>query len=222
MPDPGEKRAEGGGQVESVAAPGEEEPRPGGADEGLGRLPAKASFEEIVRLPCGDGGIFPSRGGAEALTLYYGTGFTLSIRTSGVRVTLTIGQVATAADVNIQTIRYYERRGLFPTPRRTPAGYRLYADEAVARLRFIKHAQELGFSLQEIQELLGLRVRHGAACDAVERKTRKKIEVVQQRIRDLQRMKRTLERLAAACTDRQPTDDCPILEVLEDHDDVRH
>src|SRR2546425_2915207 len=80
---------------------------------------------------------------------------------------LTIGQVADAADVNIQTIRYYERRGLFPTPRRTPAGYRQYADDAVARLRFIKHAQELGFSLQEIQELLGLRVRHGAACDAV-------------------------------------------------------
>src|SRR5256884_4225392 len=70
---------------------------------------------------------------------------------------LSIGQVADAADVNIQTIRYYERRGLFPTPRRTPAGYRQYADEAVARLRFIKHAQELGFSLQEIQELLALR-----------------------------------------------------------------
>ena len=135
---------------------------------------------------------------------------------------LTIGQVATAADVNVQTIRYYERRGLFPTPKRTAAGYRQYAEEAVARLRFIKHAQDLGFSLNEIQDLLGLRVRHGAACDAVERRTRKKIDVVQQRIRDLQRMKRTLERLAASCTDRRPTDDCPILEVLEDHDDVSH
>lgn len=137
-------------------------------------------------------------------------------------MTLTIGQVATAADVNIQTIRYYERRGLFPIPRRTSAGYRQYADDAVTRLRFIKHAQELGFSLQEIQELLGLRVRHGAACDAVERRTRKKIEVVQQRIRNLQRMKRTLDRLAAACTARRPTDDCPILEVLEHNDDVSH
>ena len=134
---------------------------------------------------------------------------------------MTIGQVASAAEVNIQTVRYYERRGLFPTPRRTPAGYRQYADDAVARLRFIKHAQELGFSLQEIQELLALRVRHGAACEPIERKTRQKIEVVHQRIRDLQRMKRTLERLAAACAARQPTDDCPILEVLEDHDDVR-
>jgi Hg(II)-responsive transcriptional regulator len=138
-------------------------------------------------------------------------------------MSLTIGQVAAAADVNIQTIRYYERRGLFPNPRRTPAGYRQYGDEAVARLRFIKHAQELGFSLQEIQELLGLRVRHdGVACDTVERKTRQKIEVVQQRIRDLQRMKRTLARLAAACTARRPTDDCPILEVLEEHDDIGH
>jgi Hg(II)-responsive transcriptional regulator len=135
---------------------------------------------------------------------------------------LTIGQVATAAAVNIQTIRYYERRGLFPPPRRTAAGYRQYADDAVARLRFIKHAQELGFSLNEIQDLLKLRVQHGAACDAVERKTRQKLEVVHQRIRDLERMKRTLERLAAACAARRPTDDCPILEVLEDHDDIGH
>ncbi len=135
---------------------------------------------------------------------------------------LTISQVATAAEVNVQTIRYYERRGLVPTPRRTTSGYRQYAEDAVARLRFIKHAQELGFSLHEIEELLALRVRHGAACDAVERKTRSKIELVQQRIRDFQRMKRTLERLAAACTARRPTDDCPILEVLEDHDDISH
>lgn len=135
---------------------------------------------------------------------------------------LTISQVATAADVNVQTIRYYERRGLFPTPRRTPAGYRQYTDDAVGCLRFIKHAQDLGFSLQEIQELLGLRVRYGAACDAVERKTRQKIQLVQQRIRDLQRMKRTLERLAAACTARRPTDDCPILDALEHDDHVGH
>src|SRR5216684_250220 len=80
---------------------------------------------------------------------------------------LTIGQVATAADVNIQTIRYYERRGLFAAPRRTPSGYRQFAEDAVTRLRFIKRAQELGFSLNEIEDLLGLRVRHAAACDAV-------------------------------------------------------
>jgi Hg(II)-responsive transcriptional regulator len=133
---------------------------------------------------------------------------------------LTIGQVADAADVNIQTIRYYERRGLFPTPRRTPAGYRQYAEDAVARLRFIKHAQELGFTLTEIQELLGLRIRQGAACDTVARKTRAKIGLVQQKIAGLERVKRTLERLAAACAARRPTDECPILDALEDHADV--
>ncbi len=133
---------------------------------------------------------------------------------------LTISQVAAAAAVNVQTVRYYERRGLFPTPRRTPSGYRQYAPDAVARLRFIKHAQDLGFSLKEIQELLGLRVRHGAVCDAVERKTRTKIGIVQQKIAGLQRVKRTLERLAAACAARRATDECPILEALEDHADV--
>ncbi len=131
-------------------------------------------------------------------------------------MTLTIGQVAAAAAVNIQTIRYYERRGLFTTPRRTPAGYRQYGEDAVARLRFIKHAQELGFALKEIQEFLALRVRHGSACDTVERKTRQKIELVERRIRDLERIRGTLERLAEACAARRPTDDCPILEALDD------
>ena len=130
---------------------------------------------------------------------------------------LMIGQVASAASVNVQTIRYYERRGLFPAPRRTASGYRQYAEDAVLRLRFIKHAQELGFSLTEIRELLALRVRHADACDAVERKTRRKTALVEQKIRDLQRIKRTLERLAEACAKRRPTDDCPILETLEDH-----
>ncbi len=137
-------------------------------------------------------------------------------------MSLTISQIARGADVNVQTVRYYERRGLFPAPRRTPAGYRQYGEEAVARLRFIKHAQELGFSLKEIQELLSLRIRHSAACDTVERKTREKIGLVQKRIVNLHRIKRTLERLAAACSARRPTDDCPILEALEDHADVDH
>src|SRR5574341_1089247 len=106
---------------------------------------------------------------------------------------LSIGQVAAAGEVNVETIRYYERRGLFPASRRTPSGYRQYSEEAVSRLRFIKRAQELGFSLQEIQELLALRVRHAAACGAVERKTRQKIELVHRKIRDLERMAGTLE-----------------------------
>ena len=128
---------------------------------------------------------------------------------------LTIGRVAAAADVNVQTIRYYERRGFFPAARRSPSGYREYGTDAVKRLRFIKHAQQLGFALREIEELLALRVRNGAACEAVERRTRQKIEVVANRIRDLERLRGSLEELAAACRQRRRTEDCPILRVLE-------
>jgi len=131
-------------------------------------------------------------------------------------MSLIIRQVAAAADVSIQTIRYYERRDLVPAPRRSPAGYRQYGDDAVARLRFIKRAQELGFSLAEVRELLALRIRHGSGCDAVERRTRDKIELVDAKIRELKRLKDTLERLAAACAARRPTDECPILDALEE------
>jgi MerR family copper efflux transcriptional regulator len=134
-------------------------------------------------------------------------------------MSLRIGQVASAAAVNVQTIRYYERRGLLGTARRTAAGYRQYDGDAVTRLRFIKHAQTLGFSLKEIHELLVLRVRHGAACATVERKTRVKISIVDKKIRELRRLKQSLERLAAACETREPTADCPVLETLE-HDDA--
>ena len=136
-------------------------------------------------------------------------------------LTMSIGKVAAAAAVNIQTVRYYERRGLLSPARRTPSGYRQYNEDAVARLRFIKHAQELGFSLKEIDELLALRVRRGSACDAVERKTRQKIDLVEQRIRDLERIKRTLQKLADACAARELTQECPILEALEDRAVVR-
>jgi Hg(II)-responsive transcriptional regulator len=129
---------------------------------------------------------------------------------------MTIGQLAAALGVNVQTIRYYERRGLVTAAGRTPAGYRQYGNDTIVRLRFIKHAQELGFSLAEIQTLLALRVRHGAGCEAMERKAREKIALVEKRIRDLRRLQRTLQRLAAACAQRQPTEDCPILEALED------
>ncbi|MGQ0539387.1 MAG: MerR family transcriptional regulator [Gemmatimonadaceae bacterium] len=129
---------------------------------------------------------------------------------------LTIGQIAAAGNVNVETIRYYERRGLLPANGRTPSGYRQYSADSVRRLRFIKHAQDLGFSLAEIQELLALRVRNGSSCKAVAQKTRNKIRIVDQRITDLQRMKRTLEGLTAACDARRTTDHCPILAALGD------
>ena len=134
---------------------------------------------------------------------------------------LRIGQLASAASVNVQTVRYYERRGLLDTKRRTAGGYREYEPEAVTRLRFIKHAQALGFSLKEIQELLTMRVSHVAACAAVERRTREKISVVDRKIRELGRLKHSLERLAAACEARTSTAECPVLESLEHDDAVR-
>lgn len=131
---------------------------------------------------------------------------------------LTRGQVAIAANVNAQTLRYYERRGLFPAPSRTPAGYRLYGQDAVTRIRFIRHARELGFSLEEVRELLALRVRDGAACADVAHRAREQIALVRRKIDDLRRIQRTLERLVAACAKRRPTADCPILASLDrDH-----
>lgn len=131
-------------------------------------------------------------------------------------MTITIGQVASGAGVNVQTVRYYERRGLLPKAPRTASGYRTYDTEAVARLRFIKRAQDLGFSLEEITELLELRVEHGAACTAVEAKAKDKIAMVERKIDELQRMKSVLTELSRACEQRELTGDCPILEALSE------
>ncbi|HEX9632415.1 MAG TPA: MerR family DNA-binding protein [Gemmatimonadales bacterium] len=129
---------------------------------------------------------------------------------------LTIGQLATRAGVNIQTVRYYERRELVPRPSRSGGGYRLYEQETVSRLRFIKRAQDLGFSLEEIRELLALRVARPTSCDRVEARTRAKIVVVERKIAELIRMKETLEHLADACRRRERTAECPILGALEE------
>jgi len=121
----------------------------------------------------------------------------------------TIGEIAAESRVNIQTVRYYERRGLLPTPQRTAAGYRKYSRDVVLRIRFIKRAQELGFTREEIAELLALRVRHGEACGEacgeVSRRAKVKIAVVQQKLRELERLKRALERLVEACRRRGST-----------------
>jgi Hg(II)-responsive transcriptional regulator len=129
-------------------------------------------------------------------------------------MTMTIGVLAERGDVNVQTIRYYERRGILRPTARTAAGYRQYDAESIDRLRFIRQAQELGFSLDEIGELLALRVADPAACAVVEARTRAKLEDVNRKIGELTRMKRVLERLTAACEAREPTAECPILETL--------
>lgn len=131
---------------------------------------------------------------------------------------LTIGRVARDAGLAIDTVRYYEREGLLQKPARTPAGYRQYASDAVARLRFIRQAKELGFTLSEIRELLALKVAPGKSCADVRARTQAKIADVEQRIAQLARMKRALARLASACSGRGPTSECPIIEALEGRD----
>jgi MerR family mercuric resistance operon transcriptional regulator len=128
---------------------------------------------------------------------------------------LTIGKVARGAGLAIDTVRYYEREGLLNKPARTPSGYRHYAPDAVARLRFIRQAKDLGFSLSEIKELLALRVAPGKSCADVRARAEAKIADVEQRITQLNRMKRALAKLANACSGHGPTSECPILETLE-------
>ena len=129
---------------------------------------------------------------------------------------LTIGALASAAGVGRETIRFYERRGLISDPPRSPAGYRRYPLNTVLRLRFIRRAQDLGFTLSEISDLLDLRVDEASACGTVEARAREKLEQVETKIADLQRMSDTLSGLVHKCQAREPTSDCPILEVLED------
>jgi len=134
---------------------------------------------------------------------------------------LTTSNVAKRGGVNLETIRYYERRGLLPKPPRTPAGYRVFAPDAVRRLRFIKHAQELGFSLKEIKELLALRVQPRGSCGDVRRRAEAKIADIAEKVRRLRAMKRVLAKFTAACSGRGPVTECPILEALDANDEGR-
>ncbi len=127
---------------------------------------------------------------------------------------LTIGQLAKQAHVNRETVRYYERRRLLSRPPRSISGYRVFSDDAVRRLRFIRHAKMLGFSLNEIRELLTLRVSAVGTCDRVHARTLAKIADIDNKIRSLRQMKGALTQLAAACERRGKTNDCPILDSL--------
>lgn len=127
---------------------------------------------------------------------------------------LTIGKVARGAGLAIDTVRYYEREGLLLKPARAPSGYRQYSADAVTRLRFIRQAKELGFSLQEIKGLLSLRVGAGGSCREVKARAERKIADVDRRIAQLKRMRQALAKLAAECSGRGPITECPILEAL--------
>jgi len=131
-----------------------------------------------------------------------------------VEETLTIGQLARAAGVGVETLRFYERTQLIPEPPRRASGYRQYPASAVARIKFIKRAKELGFSLREIDELLSLRAESAGQCVEIYARAQTKVEDISAKIASLTRMKEALVRLAKACSEAGTSGECPILEAL--------
>jgi Hg(II)-responsive transcriptional regulator len=125
------------------------------------------------------------------------------------------GQVARRAGVNVETLRYYERRGLLPAPPREGSGYRAYDPDAVRIVRFVKRAQELGFSLDEVEALLGLAAGGPDGCEAVQRLTEERITELDRRIADLQAMRGSLERLLATCQRPRTQRVCPLIRSIE-------
>jgi MerR family transcriptional regulator, copper efflux regulator len=129
-------------------------------------------------------------------------------------MSLKIGDVAEQGGVNLQTIRYYEREGLLPEPPRLASGYRIFPETAVRRVRFIKRAQELGFSLAEIRDLLSLQENAGAGAQDMRDRAKAKVADIEEKIRTLRVMKDALNRLAERCPGCGPLSDCPILDAL--------
>jgi MerR family mercuric resistance operon transcriptional regulator len=129
---------------------------------------------------------------------------------------LTIGQVAHRAGVGVETVRFYEREGLVEPPARGASGYRQYGEGAVAQLRFIRRAKELGFTLKEVADLLALRQGPDTTCADVKQKALAKIADVEAKIRDLERIRQALLAVTVPCTGGGPTSACPILGALDE------
>jgi Hg(II)-responsive transcriptional regulator len=127
----------------------------------------------------------------------------------------TVGELARRAEVNRETVRYYERLLLLPRPSRTTSGYRRFSNDALRQLRFIRRAKELGFSLSEIRELLALRLNSINACDRVQEQTRAKISDIDRKIRSLRKVREALSELVDACGRRRKSNECPILDSLD-------
>lgn len=131
---------------------------------------------------------------------------------------MTIGQVANASGVGIQTLRYYEREKLLPAAARKPSGYRLYQPDAFARLRFIRRAKDLGFSLEEIRQLLKLQDEKPGNRTRVKAIADQKVRELDKKIRDLERMRTVLAHLSETCSRKGPLPGCPIIEALQGND----
>ncbi|HET8764117.1 MAG TPA: heavy metal-responsive transcriptional regulator [Rhodanobacter sp.] len=129
---------------------------------------------------------------------------------------LTIGSVARRVGVAIDTIRYYEREGLMPAPQRRASGYRSYGEAAVVQLRFIRRAKELGFTLEEIRDLLALSADRQRGVKAVKQRAQQRLATITRRIAELTRVRDALAELVASCPGHGKPEQCPILRALTD------
>lgn len=130
--------------------------------------------------------------------------------------TYTIGTLAQEARVGVETVRFYERKGLIDRPARRSSGYRQYSAADAQRIRFIKRAQDLGFTLKEIKDLLALELSSKMTCGDLRKKADSKLKEVEEKIRDLQRMKKSLKDISSACGDgKQAASQCRILDCFE-------
>jgi DNA-binding transcriptional MerR regulator len=129
----------------------------------------------------------------------------------------TIGKIAALAEITTDALRYYEKEGLIRPAKKSAAGYRLYRQDAVRRVRFIKQAKHCGFSLREIARLLELKTSDSACCSDVRRLALEKKLELEHKVRAMKAMSAALDELLMACrTDALSIDECPILEALED------
>jgi DNA-binding transcriptional MerR regulator len=126
-----------------------------------------------------------------------------------------ISAIARLTDISIATVRFYERRGLVDDPERNAYGHRQYDGSHVARIRFIRRAQRLGFSLAEVRELIKLREAPGPHCAAVRQRTEHRLRQTQDQIADLEEIRESLSELMQACDGRVDTEQCPAFEALE-------
>ncbi len=126
-------------------------------------------------------------------------------------VTMTRSKLAKECGVNIESLRYYEKRRLIDPPKRSEVGYRLYSREDAVRIRFIQNAKKLGFTLNEIMELLRLRVKKNESCESVLAKPQTKLDEVDQKITGLKSMIKVLKQMIHQCQEATLTSDCPIL-----------
>lgn len=128
---------------------------------------------------------------------------------------LTIGKAALKASVSRDTVRLYEREGLIGKPKRLPNGYRVYPEDVVNRLRFIKRAKTMGFTLHEIKELFELKRTSKNTCDDVRQQSEKKLNDVIAKIKDLQKLKKALNKMITSCEKIHKKDECPIITYFE-------